>query len=66
MGKIYIDIHIKLVLLPNYKPPATVMYHDAGHNFDLKISMNIWTRMDVVMAEYGIFYQMLYLKMCFF
>ena len=37
-----------------------------GHTHDLKTRVDIWTRMDIVIVEYGTFDQKFHLTMLFF
>ena len=58
--------HNNPVLFPNSKPPDPVKDLYEGQNYDLKTRVDIWTRMDVVTVEYGIFAHTFHLKMWFF
>ena len=58
--------HSNPVLVPHQKPSNTVKGIYDGWTFDLKKSVDIWTRMDVVPVEYGKFSQKFHLTMRFF
>ena len=58
--------HNNLVLVPPHKPLDPVKDLYDGHNCDLKTRFDIWTRMDVVPVEYGVFDHKFYFMMCFF
>ena len=58
--------HNNPVLVPPRKPPDPVKDIYDGQTYDLKIRVNIWTRIDVVPVEYGTFSQTFHLTMWFF
>ena len=58
--------HNNPVLVPPRKPPDPVKDYYDGQIYDLKTSVDIWIRMDVVPVDYGIFAQTFNLKMWFF
>ena len=47
--------HNKPVLVPPRKPPDPVKDLYDGQTYDLKTRVYIWTRVDVVLVEYGTF-----------
>ena len=53
-------------MVPPRKPPDPVKDLYDGQTDDLKTRVDIWTRMDVVPAEYGTFAQTFHLTMWFF
>ena len=63
LRKISRQCHSNPGLLSPHKPPDPVMYHDDIQTFGLKIRVDIWTRIDVVPAEYGIFAHNLHFTM---
>ena len=60
--KISSQCHNKPVLVPLNKPLDPVMDLYGCNTYGLKTSVDIWTSMDVVLAEYGIFDQMFFLN----
>ena len=54
------------VLVTTHRPPDHVKGFYDGHTYDLKTSVDIWTRMNVVPVEYGSFSQRFHLTMWFF
>ena len=58
-----IQYHSNPVLVPPHKPPYLVVDLYDGQIYELKTRVNIWTSMDVITVDYGIFYQMFCLKM---
>ena len=58
--------HNNPVLVPPCKPPNNVKDIYDGQTYDLKIRVDIWKRMDVVLVEYGTFAQKFHLTMWFF
>ena len=59
-------MYSNLVLLHTHKPPDHVMDNNDSKTYGMKIRMDIWTSMDVVPVEYGIFAQKFHLNMWFF
>ena len=57
--------HNNPVLVPLRKPPDPMKDLYDGQIYDLKIRVDIWTRMDVVPVEYGKFPQIFHLTMWF-
>ena len=53
------------VLVPPRKPPDPVKDIYYGQTYDLKIRVDIWMRMDVVLVEYGTFTQTIHFTMWF-
>ena len=66
MRTIYSHCHNNLVLVPLHKPPDPVKDFYEGQTYDLKTSVDIWTRMYVVPVEYGTFDHTFHLVMWFF
>ena len=66
MSTRYSQCHNNPVLVPTRKPPDPVKDLYDSHTYDLKTRVDIWTSMDVVPVEYGIFNQTFHLTMCFF
>ena len=66
MRKNYSQCQNKPVLVPPSKPPYPVKDLYDGQTYDLKTSVDIWTRMDVVPVEYGTFAQTFHLTIWFF
>ena len=58
--------HNNPVLVPPHKPTHHVKNVYAGQTYDLKTRLDIWTRMDVVPVEYGIFSQTFRLEIFLF
>ena len=58
--------HNNTVLVPPRKPPNPVKDLYDGQTYDLKTSLDIWTRMDIVPVEYVTFSQTFHLTMWFF
>ena len=58
--------HNNPVLVPPRRPPNHVKDRYGSHIYDLKTRVDVWTSMDVVLVEYGTFYQTFHLKMLFF
>ena len=58
--------HNNPVLVPPRKPPDPFKDIYDGQIYDLKIRVDIWTRMDGVPVEYGTFTQIFNLMMWFF
>ena len=58
--------HNSPVLVPTSKPPDPVKDFNVGHTYDLKTSMNVWTRIYAVPVEYGIFAYIFHLTMWLF
>ena len=58
--------HNNPVLVPPSKPPDPVKYLYDGQNYDLKMTVDIWRRMDVVPLYYGTLAQTFHLVMWFF
>ena len=54
------------VLVTHREPPNPVRDLYDGQTYDLKRRVDIWTRMDMVPAEYGKFSHTFHLMMCFF
>ena len=54
------------VLVTPNKPPDHVKDFYDGQTYDLKTSVDIWTRVDVVPVEYGTYAQTFHLKIWFF
>ena len=57
--------HNNPVFVPPRKPPNPVKDLCDGQTYDLKTSVNIWTRIDLVPVEYGTFTQKFHLTMWF-
>ena len=58
--------HNNPVFVPPRKPPDHVKDIYDGQTYDLKTSLDIWTRMDIFPVEYGTFAQTFHLTMRFF
>ena len=58
--------HNNPVLVPTRKPPDSMKDLYDCQTYDLKTRVDIWTRMDVVPVEYGIFTHTFHLTMWFF
>ena len=54
------------VMVPPRKPPNPVKDIYDGQTYELKTTVEIWMRMDVVPVEYGTFAQTFHLMMWFF
>ena len=54
------------VLVNTNKPPNTVMYINYSNYYGLKIEVYVWTMMDMVTVEYGIFDRTFHLEMWLF
>ena len=61
-----IQCHNNQVLVPPCKPPNPVKDIYDGQTYDLKIRVDIWTRVDVVPVKYGTLDQIFHLNMWFF
>ena len=61
-----IQCHNNPLLVPPRKPPDPVKDIYDSQTYDLKQTVNIWTRMDVVPVEYGTFAQTFHLTILFF
>ena len=58
-----IHCHNNPVLVPPHKTPDPVKDLYGGHTYDLKMRVDIWTRIDVVPVEYGKFSQITHLNL---
>ena len=58
--------HNKPVLVIPRKPPDPLRAIYDGQTYDMKIRVDIWTRMDIPPVDYGKFAQTFHLMMCLF